>query len=631
MGSIFVKILIANRGEIARRIAFSAQKMNFEIALVCTIEDSDSIVASEIKEKVFVTSYLNGQEIIDGAKKINAQFIHPGYGFLSENPDFSNQVEKSGIIFIGATSLNMKQMGSKEASKQIAHNAGVPTLQAILCEELKSLVNNVSKLETALQSKNIFSPFLVKASGGGGGRGMRVVNLVSELPAAVQRASDEALAGFNDATVFVERYLQGSRHIEIQVFGDGEGGCVVLGERECSLQRRHQKVIEECPSAVVNEQLRRKMGESAFSLVQKTKYKGAGTVEFLVSQNLQEFFFLEMNTRLQVEHPVTEIAYGFDLVEAQILIAQNKWPDFFPCPKNYVYLNPTCVALEARVLAENPKKNFLPTPSFITYAHMPNVHFQNAQLENLKIEISEFSFRQNEKYGVRIDSGVASGFRVNSNYDSLISKLIVWAPSRAEASALLAQSASEYNILGCLNNLSFIQNLALNENFLPANYHTNWIEHNVKELTASENQKNLENFIKSEFQLRKQIEVLEHGCYPWASFFIQKKEGFICAVPEGYFLRYGSECCTIAHPDVEKIHVLERLLRGNAVQAPMAGKVLSVHCEIGQKVQHNDLLFVMESMKIQMEIRAPGEFIVKEVLVKEAQIVSGSEALCLFL
>ena len=313
------KLVIANRGEISRRILKAAKQRGYFVAVISTQEDSDSLVCKEADFVLLVTSFLNSNEIVQKSKEWGAHFIHPGYGFLSENSEFAELIERAGITFVGPTPENMKMMGSKEAAKHVANQCSVPTLNALLSHDLKEIPT--SEWDKELNKRKIFSPFLVKASGGGGGRGMRIVDNVTELPNAIKRASEEAKASFNDGTVFVERYLTAPRHIEIQVFGDGKGGGVFFGERECSLQRRHQKVIEEAPSSQITPQLREKMGRASLELVKYTKYRGAGTLEFLLDE-AGHFYFLEMNTRLQVEHPVTENAYGVDLVHAQFDLAK---------------------------------------------------------------------------------------------------------------------------------------------------------------------------------------------------------------------------------------------------------------------------------------------------------------------
>ncbi|MBM3381871.1 MAG: biotin/lipoyl-binding protein [Betaproteobacteria bacterium] len=452
------RLVIANRGEIARRIMRSGRDFGWKVAVISTPEDCDAPVRFEADAVLEVSSFLDAQAIVNAARSWRADLIHPGYGFLSENADFAQLVEDAGIAFVGPTPLNMRAMGGKESAKSFARRCGVPTLEALLSQELKQLA--VEKWSEVLTQRGIVAPFLVKASGGGGGRGMRIVENIKDLPDAIARASQEALASFNDPTVFVERYLVAPRHVEIQVFGDGQGGGVFWGERECSLQRRHQKVLEEAPSPVVDTQLREKMGRAAMALVAETKYRGAGTVEFLLSDS-GEFFFLEMNTRLQVEHPVTELVYGVDLVRAQFELALGVWPEGFPRPDVFVVPVPRGVAIEARLLAEDPRSGFLPTPG-------PLVVYREANLP-----------------GVRVDSGVVEGGRVNDRFDSMIAKVIAHAATRAAACELLARALEKTTVHGCTTNLPFLTAVAQHADYIEGNVSTAWIGTHVDELNRS--------------------------------------------------------------------------------------------------------------------------------------------------
>ncbi|MGH9337981.1 MAG: biotin carboxylase N-terminal domain-containing protein, partial [Vicinamibacteria bacterium] len=317
------KLLIANRGEIARRILRTARARGYRVAVVSTAEDREALVRKEVDEVLEVGSFLDAEAIVVAAARWGADLIHPGYGFLSESPRFAELVENAGIAFVGPRAETMRILGNKERAKDLAVTQGVPTLPSLRSEEVKGL--SAKELQSALTKRGLAPPYLVKAAGGGGGRGMRLVEKISDLPGALERASEEALSGFSDPTVFIERYLAEPRHVEIQIVGDGRGGGVFLGERDCSIQRRHQKVIEEAPSPAVDRELREKMGAAALVLVRETSYRGAGTVEFLLEAE-GRFYFLEVNTRLQVEHPVTEAVYGADLVDAQLEIAEGRWP-----------------------------------------------------------------------------------------------------------------------------------------------------------------------------------------------------------------------------------------------------------------------------------------------------------------
>lgn len=346
------RLVIANRGEIARRILRAGRAMGYQVAVISTTQDEGARVRREADAVLPVASFLDIPGIVAACRDWGGQLLHPGYGFLSEHAGFAQAVEDAGIVFVGPAPASMRALGGKEAAKALAQACGVPTLEALLSVELAALAPE--RWEAALAARGIRAPFLVKASGGGGGRGMRVVRDAGALPDAVRRAGLEAEAAFHDGAVFVERYLEAPRHIEIQVFGDGRGGGVFLGERECSLQRRHQKVLEEAPSAVVDPPLREALGRAALALVRETRYRGAGTVEFLLASD-RAWHFLEVNTRLQVEHPVTELAYGVDLVRAQLELAEGRWPEALGDPGAFTLPAPRGVALEARILAEDPR------------------------------------------------------------------------------------------------------------------------------------------------------------------------------------------------------------------------------------------------------------------------------------
>lgn len=668
------KLVIANRGEIARRILKAAKQRNYLVAVICTEEDNDSLVTREADKVLFVSSFLNADEIIKVTVEWGANFLHPGYGFLSENSNFASLVEKSGVTFVGPTSQNMQAMGSKEAAKNIANRCGVPTLNALLSEELKNLSS--SDWENALKNKNIYSPFLVKASGGGGGRGMRIVEDVHELPNAIKRASEEAKAAFNDGTVFIESYLVSPRHIEIQVFGDGNGGGVFFGERECSLQRRHQKVIEEAPSSQVSKQLREKMGRASLALVRETKYRGAGTLEFLLDDKFN-FYFLEMNTRLQVEHPVTENAYGIDLVHAQLDLAEGKWPESFPSPAEFHLLEPIQTSLEARILAEDPRQQFLPTPGKITFYKEP---------------IGD---------NVRVDSGVRQGARVNPNYDSMIAKLIVTASNRAEAVEKMAKALEEFVILGCTTNIPFLQSIVRHPDFLVGNEATNWIANKLDllnqcklpslfiELVTSKKFRQLlsvningdlpQSVLNTIFS--RQVSKLpsvgqsgseatidhfqiinsseKHKFYITGTFVTEAltalksidhfyssalkelicKAKFEANISVPFYAKRISldliqinmfgEYLFVKCPHYELSQMNKSSSASGEICAPMAGKVVEVLIKEGQLVEAGQVLFIVESMKMQLEVKSAGSGKVTSVLVEQGQILSGTDIMAM--
>ncbi|WGL59698.1 biotin carboxylase N-terminal domain-containing protein [Pigmentibacter sp. JX0631] len=668
------KLVIANRGEIARRIFRAAKQRNYSVAVISTEEDSDSLVCKEADCILFVSSFLNATEIVNAAKKWGADLLHPGYGFLSENSKFAEQVELAGIAFVGPTPQNMYAMGSKESAKNMAKKCGVPTLNALLSEDLSKL--SPSEWQNELKHRNIFSPFLVKASGGGGGRGMRIVDDVLELPNAIKRASEEAKAAFNDGTVFIERYLTAPRHIEIQVFGDGKGGGVFFGERECSLQRRHQKVMEEAPSTHVNKELREKMGRASLSLVKETKYRGAGTLEFLLDEN-SNFYFLEMNTRLQVEHPVTENAYQIDLVHAQFDLAEGVWPEQFPNPNEFHLLDPKQVSIEARILAEDPRNQFLPTPG------------------RIKLYIEP------ESSGVRVDSGIIEGARINSNYDSMISKLIVTAPNRALAIEKMSAALENYVILGCTTNLPFLQNIVRHPDFLVGNESTHWIAKEldllnqkiipnclIELVTSKKFRELLVNILNGEIKQSKINNAFSNQakCLPNLKGLSAEKEFSdfkIIREPENnkfyllgnsidsllssikevknsysfnlkklifnsnytkqnripfYAKRLNSEVIQINFfgeylnikcPFYELSIVNKNHTGSGEICAPMAGKVIEVLIKEGQLVEAGQVLFIVESMKMQLEVKASGNGKVTNVLVEQGKILSGTDIMAM--
>jgi len=630
------RLLIANRGEIARRILRAGRERGLLVGVISTAEDADACIRREADAVLEVSSFLNAGEIVAAAQAWGATLLHPGYGFLSENADFAEAVEAAGIAFVGPRPETMRALGAKEAAKALAQRCGVPTLPALLSHELAALP--VEAWGPELSARGLHAPFLVKASGGGGGRGMRVVDELSALPEAIQQASREALAGFGDGTVFVERFLAAPRHIEVQVFGDGEGGGVFLGERECSLQRRHQKVVEEAPSSVVDPALREALGRAAMQLVRETRYRGAGTVEFLLDAEGQ-FHFLEVNTRLQVEHPVTEAVYGVDLVQAQLDLAEGRWPEALGDPHHFSVPTPRGVALEARILAEDPRHAFLPTPGQLAL------------------------YREPSGEGVRVDSGVVEGGRVNDRFDSLIAKLIVWGADRREAVQRLSKALSEFAILGCTTNLPFLLALSRHPHFAAGEESTNWIREHLDALNAPLLPPALVGLTASEAfrtQLSEALQGLGAPTTPAAACF---------AALAHAELRVGSRaekpCLRLTRSEAARfqlhgagpaldlyalrrghhlaLHLLgESLLledpramppatRGDGgvgtVLAPMAGKVLECRVAVGELVEEGQVLFILESMKMQMEVRAPGPGRITSLHASAGQVMAGPDPL----
>src|SRR6266403_105479 len=442
---MFRKILIANRGEIAVRILRACRELGIKSVSVYSEVDRASLHVRLADEAYFIgpaasrESYLRIDRLMDVAKKSGCDALHPGYGFLAENAALPRACADAGITFIGPSADAMDAMGSKTAGKQLARRAEVPTVPGT-----SDPIENPEEAQALAQSMGY--PVLLKAIAGGGGKGMRVVPNDAAFASAWRDAASEALNAFGDQRVFLEKYLVGPRHIEIQILADAHGRCVSLGERECSVQRRHQKVVEEAPSPVVTPELRRKMGDAAVRLGRAGGYVNAGTVEFLVDANLN-FYFLEVNTRLQVEHPVTEQVTGLDLVKLQIAIAAGH-----RLPFAWESITPRGHAMEIRLYAEDPENNFFPSPGKILSQHQPSGP------------------------GIRVDEGVYEGWTVPMDYDPLLSKLIAWGNSREETIARLRRALEEYSITGIKTNTALFRRILAEPDFLRAEIHTKWLD-----------------------------------------------------------------------------------------------------------------------------------------------------------
>jgi acetyl-CoA carboxylase biotin carboxylase subunit len=442
---MFKKILIANRGEIACRIIRACRDMKIKTVAVYSEADKDALHVRMADEAYLIgappssESYLRGEKIIEAAKKSDAEAIHPGYGFLSENADFVRQVTSGKIVFIGPSPDAMDAMGGKISARKIAIEADVPVVPGTT-EPLESFA------EAEKIALEVGYPIMLKAAAGGGGKGMRFVQSAEDLKSAYETARSEAKASFSNDEVYIEKAVVRPRHIEIQIFSDTHGNYVHLGERECSIQRRHQKVVEECPSPINSAELRAKMGECAIKVAKAVDYVGAGTVEFLVSDETREFYFLEMNTRLQVEHPVTELVTGIDLVREQIRVAFGEKLSFAQTDIKW-----ETHAIECRVYAEDPENNFLPSPGKITRLRVPQGN------------------------GVRDDGGVYEGAEVSIYYDPMISKLAVFGRSREEAIDRLRRALQEYEVGGIKTTLPFFREIVEDEEFVSGNLDTGFI------------------------------------------------------------------------------------------------------------------------------------------------------------
>ena len=631
----FHKLLIANRGEIACRIIKSAHEMGISCVAVYVEADSNSPFVKQADEAIKLNgNYLNGQEIIDAALSSGAQAIHPGYGFLSENAKFSRDVIKAGLIWVGPSSRVITSMGDKLKAKEIAQKAGVPTLP---------MTTDPKK------AKTIGYPVLIKAAAGGGGKGMRIVESAKDLKEAIVGAKREALTGFADDRIFIERYVGSSRHIEIQILGDTHGNVVHLGERECSIQRRHQKIIEESPSPRVDTEMRNTMGAAAIKLAKKLKYESAGTVEFLVDDKTGEFWFLEVNTRLQVEHPVTEGVTGKDLVYEQLRIARGEELGY-----EQEDISWTGSSIEARLYAEDPANDFLPaTGELIAYEPDPDIE-------------------------ARWDTGVEKGSVIGTDFDPMIAKVITTGKTRTDAANKLALALESLHIGG----------VTTNRDFLVASLRTSQFH---KGLTTSD-------FIKKAKPKRsivlkgEELELTASIAALWIQGENRNNATVLNQIPSGWrnsrlpkqkiSFKYLKEEITISYSskrdgsfnlnedsvakvvdwrkdsiDIEinnkrffskitkqankiVVHMpwgdalLETLPRfvlpgldieSGGLIAPMPGKVIDLKVKVGSKVKKGDTLVILEAMKMEHQVKASEDGKVSKLLIrKDDQLDNGA-------
>ncbi len=442
---MFNKILIANRGEIALRVIRSAQEMGIKTVAVFSDADRDSLPVKVADEAFYIgnspanESYLVVDKIIDVAKKSGAQAIHPGYGFLSENAEFSQRCKDEGIEFIGPNTFAINTMGDKITARKTMIEAGVQIVPGL--EDFSGTDD-----ELLAEAEKIGYPIMVKATAGGGGKGMRLVNSADELIDAVNMAKGEAKSAFGNDKVYIEKYISSPHHVEFQVLADKFGNAIHINERECSVQRRHQKVVEETPSPLMTDELRKIMGEQAVRATKAVNYVGAGTIEFLVDDDLN-YYFLEMNTRLQVEHPITEMTSGIDLVKEQIKIAAGEKLEIKQDDvKQFGH------SIECRVYAEDPENNFMPSPGKVLYIKQPSGS------------------------GVRVDGYVYTGFTIPMSYDPMIAKLIVWGQDRNEAIERMKRALLEYRILGLKHNIPYLYSIIKHPKFLEGKYDTRFIQ-----------------------------------------------------------------------------------------------------------------------------------------------------------
>ena len=439
------KVLIANRGEIAVRIIRACREMGIRTVAIYSEADKDALHVKLADQAICIgpapsnKSYLNIKAILEAACLTGADSIHPGFGFLSENANFAKICEEMGIKFIGPSYKLIELLGNKSKAKETMKKAGVPVVPGS-----KGLIK--SKKEAVEIAEKIKYPVILKASAGGGGKGIRIAHNKEELEKAYSLVKQEAKISFNDDSIYIEKFVENPRHVEIQVLADEHGNGIHLGERDCSVQRRNQKIIEETPASIINDETRKKMGEVAVKAVKEIGYTNAGTIEFLVDKN-KEFYFMEMNTRVQVEHPVTEMVTGIDIIKEQIKIASGEKLEI---KQKDVKVNGH--SMEARINAENPDKNFMPCPGTIIGLHIPGGN------------------------GIRVDTAIYSGYTIPPTYDSMIAKVIVHGKTRAESIAKLKSAIAELVVDGITTNADFILKILDNENFKKNNYDTSFIE-----------------------------------------------------------------------------------------------------------------------------------------------------------
>ena len=623
----FHKLLIANRGEIACRIIKTAHEMGIACVAVYTEADTYSPFVRMADQAIKLSdSYLNGNEIINAAKQTGAEAIHPGYGFLSENAKFARAVQKEGLIWVGPNSRVITSMGDKLKAKDIAEKAGVPTLP---------MTTDPKK------ANSIGYPILIKAAAGGGGKGMRIVEDKKDLKEAIAGAQREAKTGFGDDRVFIERYVASSRHIEIQILGDSQGNVVHLGERECSIQRRHQKIIEESPSPRVNPEMRAAMGDAAIKLAKKLKYESAGTVEFLVDDKTGEFWFLEVNTRLQVEHPVTEEVTGKDLVYEQLRIARGEELGYSQDDITW-----TGSSIEARLYAEDPSNDFLPaTGTLIAYESDINID-------------------------ARWDTGIEQGSVVGTDFDPMLAKVITKGKTRVDAANKLALALESLHIGGVTTNRDFLVASLRSEDFLNGKTTSDFIEKTNPQRAVILDGESLENALSAaslwiQGQNRENAAILREIPTGWRNSRLPGQKITFNYLNQDIEITYRSNrdgSFTVNNGTTAKIiewtpsgidievnnsrffskitrdsdsivvhgpwgdalfKILPRFtLPGSEQQAgglvaPMPGKVIDLKVKVGSKVKKGDTLVILEAMKMEHQVKATEDGKVTKVLIKK--------------
>ncbi len=679
---MFQKILIANRGEIACRVAATARKLGIQTVAVYSDADAQAKHVQVCDEAVHIggsapkDSYLRWERILQAAQDTGAQAVHPGYGFLSENEDFAKACAAAGLVFIGPPASAIQAMGLKAESKQLMEKAGVPLVPGYHgADQDPALLQR--------EADHMGYPVLIKASAGGGGKGMRIVEKTADFSEALASCKREAINSFGDDAVLVEKYVQRPRHIEIQVFGDTHGNCVYLFERDCSVQRRHQKVLEEAPAPGMTEALRKQMGEAAVAAAKAVNYVGAGTVEFIVEQTgydspeSMKFFFMEMNTRLQVEHPVTEAITGLDLVEWQLRVASGE-----PLPLRQDQLRIQGHAIEARICAENPDNNFLPATGTLAVYRKPACS---------SFEISDLSSC------VRIDDGVREGDSISPFYDSMVAKLIVHGDTREQALARLDEALAQTRIVGLTTNVQFLRRVIKTDSFATAKLDTALIQREDKALFGQEPLGlALTAAAVVASTLQREAALAGHDPFSrrdgWRAYGVASRRfGFVFhGQAQTALLTYGHDGTTqlameavvdaplpqpvvgaltwraegdqlaiafagqqarvqvfmhvdggddVAHvfapQGATRITVIDALAHageapeeGGRLTAPMPGKVVSFSVNVGDKVKAGQPLAVMEAMKMEHTMAAPADGEVLELLYAPGdQVAEGAELL----
>ena len=635
---MFDSILVANRGEIALRIMRTAQAMGIQTIAIYVEADKDAPHVRFADKAVLLPDggYLDIDAVLDAAQKSGAGAIHPGYGFLSENSEFAKRVIKEKIVWVGPSPKVISVMGDKLKAKELAIKASVPTLPMTSNEK---------------EVKNIGYPLLIKAAAGGGGKGMRVVTDKKDLQESLEGAKREALSGFGDERVFIERYVEKSRHIEIQILGDSHGNVIHLGERECSIQRRHQKIIEESPSPRITEEIRFAMGNAAVDLAKKIKYESAGTVEFLFDDKSGEFWFLEVNTRLQVEHPVTEEVTGIDLVAEQLKIARGEELQF-----SQEDIEWTGSSIEARLYAENPNNDFLPETGKM---------FAYEQAEN--------------DFMTRWDSGVHKDSVIGTNFDPMLAKVISYGETREDAARVLAKSLEDSHIGGVITNKDFLIATLRSDEFLKGNTTTDFIERvkpaRVKNLTNDELNLALTTAAMWK-QMRNRIssDIAPYIPSGWTNgrlpnpnitFLLDGDEIFVeyKLINKNKFLVFNSEVEVVDIDDkyidlvFDGVRVKSRIsedaefilvhipsgdvsfevkprfsmpgleVQAGGLVAPMPGKVVDLKVKKGSKVKSGETLVILEAMKMEHSIKASEDGVISDIFIKENDQVENGAVL----